>query len=182
MRPGAFIGIALIALPYLAFANVTAALAQAGSTGGTIGKQDKSISGGEEVPSASPSARKKPPTRTAKPNEGTDSACGRISANIVGTWNSSSPSSVSVDIRQTGCNFLARLTAPLFNHAVSGRYLGSSNYSITITRTNQIIGCTTVMFGSMKVISGAQMQWVITGTDGKCDLSVNYTEARMWTR
>lgn len=49
MRRGAFIGFTLLALSHLAFANVTAALAQAGSTGGTIGKQDKSISGGEEA-------------------------------------------------------------------------------------------------------------------------------------
>lgn len=164
------------------FVACTATFAQAGSTGGTIGKQDKSISGDGEAPSISPHARKNLPPRPAKPNEGADSACGRMSANIVGTWNSSSPSSVSADIRQTGCDFSGRITAPLFNHAVSGRYLGGSNYSITITRTNQITGCTTVMFGSTTVISAAQMQWVITGTDGKCDLPANYTETRLWTR
>jgi hypothetical protein len=48
MRRGAFIAIALMALSHFAFANVTAALAQAGSTGGTIGKTDKSLSGGQE--------------------------------------------------------------------------------------------------------------------------------------
>jgi hypothetical protein len=46
MRRRASIGIALLALSHLAFANVSSALAQAGSTGDTIGKQDKSISGG----------------------------------------------------------------------------------------------------------------------------------------
>jgi hypothetical protein len=55
MRRSAFIGFALLALSYFSFANVSVALAQAGSTGGTIGKpdtigkQDKSISGGEEA-------------------------------------------------------------------------------------------------------------------------------------
>jgi hypothetical protein len=57
MRRGAFIGIALLALSHFAFANVTAALAQAGSTGGTIGKQDKSISGGDSQNEPSTSAR-----------------------------------------------------------------------------------------------------------------------------
>jgi hypothetical protein len=47
MRWRASIGIALLALTHLVSAN--AALAQAGNTGGTIGKQDKSISGGEEA-------------------------------------------------------------------------------------------------------------------------------------
>src|ERR1700689_4435242 len=47
MRRRASIGITLLALSHLVFANASSALAQAGSTGGTIGKQDKSISGGE---------------------------------------------------------------------------------------------------------------------------------------
>lgn len=160
----------------------TAAFAQAGSTGGVIGKQDKSISGDGEAPPAAHGAGKRPPTQAAKPNEGTGSACGRIPANIGGTWNSSSPSPVSEDIRQTGCSFVATLSTQLFNHAISGRYSSGSNFSLTIARTNRMTECTTVMFGSMKVISAAQMQWVITGTDGKCDLSANFTETRTWTR
>lgn len=179
---GRLIAITLVFGILASFVASKTAFAQAGSTGGRIGKQDKSISGDEEAPPASLSARKKPPTRSAKPNEGTGSACGQIPADIVGIWNSSSPSPVSEDIRRTGCGFLATISNPLFHHAVSGRYLGRSNFSQTIARTNQITGCTTVMFGSMTVISGAQLKSVITGTDGKCDLSVNYTETRMWTR
>src|SRR5471032_614275 len=45
MMRRAAIGIVLLGLSHLAFANMSAALAQAGSTGGTIGKQEKSISG-----------------------------------------------------------------------------------------------------------------------------------------
>lgn len=52
----ASIGIALLALTPLACANVSSALAQAGSIGGTIGKQDKSISGDQ-----SPSEPNTPP-------------------------------------------------------------------------------------------------------------------------
>src|ERR1019366_6164027 len=49
MMRRASIGIALLALSHLAFANASSALAQAGSTGGTIGNHDKSISGGTEA-------------------------------------------------------------------------------------------------------------------------------------
>lgn len=49
MRWRASIGIFLLALSHLAFVNVFSAFAQAGSTGGTIGKRDKSISGGESA-------------------------------------------------------------------------------------------------------------------------------------
>jgi hypothetical protein len=48
MRQRASIGIAFLALSHLAFANASSVLAQAGSTGGTIGKTDKSMSGSEE--------------------------------------------------------------------------------------------------------------------------------------
>ena len=176
MRWRASIGISLLAL-LLVSANASSALAQAGSTGGRIGKTDKSVSG--DTLSKSRSKGKRPvDTGTSDQSSTTRSQC----TNIEGVWNSSAPSSVTENIRQTGCNFLGTVTTAFFKHAVSGKYLGSSSYSITITRTNQYTGCNTVMFGSMKVMSGSQLRWVITGTDGKCDLSINYTEARMWTR
>jgi hypothetical protein len=65
MRRRAFIGFALLALSHFAFANVSSALAQAGSTGGTIGKQDKSISGDGPIPS-----RQK--TKSSKHRSGAD--------------------------------------------------------------------------------------------------------------
>lgn len=168
--------------PFLAMLIVLAggslAFGQAGSIGGSVGKLDKSISGNE----GAPSSRKKPPTRPPTPNERTGSACEQIAASITGTWNSSSPSSVSEDIRRTGCNFVATISNQFFAHAISGRYLGGSNFSLTITRTNRITGCTTKMFGRMTVISGAQMQWIITRTDGKCDLLASYQETRRWIR
>jgi hypothetical protein len=49
MMRRASVGIVLLALSHLALANASPALAQAGSTGGTIGKQEKTISGGEDV-------------------------------------------------------------------------------------------------------------------------------------
>ncbi len=60
MRRRATIRTILLALLHLAFANGSSALAQAGSTGGTIGKQDKSISGGpeEDRPRAAPRSKR----------------------------------------------------------------------------------------------------------------------------
>jgi hypothetical protein len=82
MRWCASIGIALLALSHLAFANVSSAFAQAGSTGGTVGKQDKSVSGGEEADR--PRAAPQPKRAAANTREiSSGAACGRI----VGTWN-----------------------------------------------------------------------------------------------
>jgi hypothetical protein len=58
--------------------------------------------------------------------------------NIEGVWSSPGPNGyASENIRQSGCDFLATLPASYFNHAVSGKFLGSSNYSLTIVRTNK---------------------------------------------
>jgi hypothetical protein len=78
MRWRASIGIALLALSYLVSANASSAFAQAGSIGGTIGKQDKSVSGGNAPEDSRPSTGKqKPPGSVAR-----NSSCGRV----VGTW------------------------------------------------------------------------------------------------
>jgi hypothetical protein len=77
----ASIRITLLAILHLAFANASSAFAQAGSVGGTIGNQDKTISGGEQAdrPRAAPH-----PKRAATNSSETSSgpACSRI----VGTW------------------------------------------------------------------------------------------------
>lgn len=80
MRQRASIGVALLTLSHLAFANISSALAQAGSTGGTIGKQDKSISGGADTdtPRAAPHAKR--PAASSETSSG--SGCSRI----VGVW------------------------------------------------------------------------------------------------
>ncbi len=65
----AALGIALSA------AGASSAFAQAGSTGGTLGKTDKSISGEEPKPRATPKASQNAPVRR-------NAGCQRI----VGTW------------------------------------------------------------------------------------------------
>jgi len=81
MRRRAFIGIVMLAMSLPAFAKGSSALAQAGSVGGTIGKQDKSISGGEEADR--PRATPVPKRSAAKTHE---TSSGRSCNRIVGTW------------------------------------------------------------------------------------------------
>jgi hypothetical protein len=83
MKRWASIGIVLLALSHLALANVSSALAQAGSIGGTIGKHDKSISGSEEAdgPRTAP-----PPKRPAAKAQ--EKSSGQSCRSIAGTWSS----------------------------------------------------------------------------------------------
>ena len=73
------IGMVLLALS--GSANLSAAFAQAGSIGGTVGKQDKTISGSEEADRWRPAPHPKP--QAAKPQE---SASGHSCNRIVGRW------------------------------------------------------------------------------------------------
>lgn len=168
------------------------AFGQAGSIGGTIGKTDKSLSGVESPaePRTPAKSRSKGQRRidggtSDRPSEVSGAGRNPVHAQcpgIEGVWNSPSPSSVSETIRQTGCRYSATLTTLLFNHAISGRYLGDANYSLTIVRTNKATGCTTVMYGRMTSVGGVGFQTIVSGTDGRCDLSANFTETRTWTR
>jgi hypothetical protein len=76
---------AVLALSLAAFASLTgvrSALAQAGSTGGTVGKTDKSLSGGEDArPTSQPNSQAHVRQPTTK-EQRTGGSCGKI----VGTW------------------------------------------------------------------------------------------------
>jgi hypothetical protein len=76
MRRRRSIAIVLLSLPYLIFANVSSALAQAGSTGGSIGNDEKSISG--DRPRAAPRL-KQPAAKDQEPKHSCDRIVGRWS-------------------------------------------------------------------------------------------------------
>src|SRR5580704_7190143 len=79
MRQCAWIGIALLAMSQ--FTTLPSALAQSGSIGGSVGKLDKSISGGAEP--GTPCTAPQPKRAAAKTQESASShRCGRI----VGRW------------------------------------------------------------------------------------------------
>jgi hypothetical protein len=89
-RPvGRILGFAML-LGLFALGQPESAFAQAGSIGGTIGKQDKSISGVEETPAShSPAKTKRKFNQSSETNPATGSGkgCGRIIG--VWTWRSS---------------------------------------------------------------------------------------------
>jgi hypothetical protein len=80
MRKSIARGIAAVAMLAITAAPDTA-FAQAGSTGGSIGKQDKSISGGEEENKPSAAIHSKQPAGSVK-NTPSDHPCSAV----VGTW------------------------------------------------------------------------------------------------
>jgi hypothetical protein len=78
----ASIGIAWLVLLLFVVANASSARAQAGSTGGSIGKQEKSISGGEET------ERPRAVSRAKRPAAVNNNRVNVGGVNISGTWGS----------------------------------------------------------------------------------------------
>jgi hypothetical protein len=75
----------VLLLGLFALAQQERAFAQAGSTGGTIGKQDKSISGGEDTADSRHAVPTNKPRRSADHSVATAPTGGPCSR-IVGTW------------------------------------------------------------------------------------------------
>lgn len=140
----ASIGIALLALSLLAFANVSSALAQAGSTGGSIGKRDKSISGGEEEaerPRAAPRAK-----RPAAVNSNRVNSDG---INISGLWGSNV--GASYRITQSGNSFRWVVVQGTQTETGNGSVNGN-NVSASWSGTNGSGSASGVITGNLKTI------------------------------
>lgn len=91
--------------------QVSSAAAQGGSTGGSIGKQDKSLSGGQDAPS----------TRSAPSSRKSSKSGGGGGGNYDGLWNSASWGKTCSD-RTTAVVTIAggRMTSEGFTGQVSG--------------------------------------------------------------
>jgi len=159
MRWRASFGIALLVLSHLVSANVSSALAQAGSTGGTIGKQDKSISGGEEQRSSHPHAGNSQPANREK-NKGEsppkiiqlkEHAFGLTysvtlrnvgGSSYEGTWNHGYVTKFAVTALTNTSIKMQRHDDPAFG-AVSGSYTGSRTGNSATGEATESNGYTT---------------------------------------
>jgi hypothetical protein len=149
MRRLALAGIALLALSHLVFANASQALAQAGSTGGTIGKTDKSVSGGSEAPPREPRARSRATSRASAGSR--SEAC---SGSADGTW------AVSAT---PNCLPSWSLTVSVSNGVISGGASGQ------VSRAGAVRGAATVLgmkFDFVGHFRGGQASGKLVGPNG----------------
>jgi hypothetical protein len=140
----ASIGVALLALWLLAFANVSSALAQAGSTGGSIGKRDKSISGSEEEaqrPRAAPPAK--------RPAAVNSSGVNSNGVNISGLWGSNI--GAQYRITQSGDSFQWVVVQGTQTETGNGTVNGH-NVSASWSGTNGSGSASGVIAGSLNTI------------------------------
>jgi len=159
MMRRALIGIALLALSHLAFANASSVLAQAGSVGGTIGNQDKTISGGEQQRSSHPQAGISQPANREKTkgesspkiiqlNEHAFGMTWSVTLHNVGgnsyqgTWSHGYVTKFAVTALTNTSIKMQRVDNPKFG-AVSGSYTGSRTGNTATGEATESNGSTT---------------------------------------
>ena len=163
MGQRAVIGIALVALSYLAFAKVTSALAQAGSTGGSVGKQDKSISGDSAPEKPGAATASEPGRSVARPNRPDQGPLQSGQYDVVASGYAS-----TFTIKVTGSNFSGTsrwgcCPGPQTNPILEGRIQnGRISFVRDCSGPGQPDGCRQEYSGAI-VENGASGQWTGTG-------------------
>jgi hypothetical protein len=149
----AILGIALSA------AGASGAFAQAGSTGGTVGKQDKAVSGGGEEQGEPQGRRAKPPIHSEEKQGlpqtvhlSESSIGGGYSINLhhnggsayEGTWNVGIVSRMTINMTNTTMvvvrHDVSNPIGPLYSSTYSGTRAGNSASGSFVNHTNGITG------------------------------------------
>jgi hypothetical protein len=172
------IGIALV-VSLAAFANGPPALAQAGSTGGTIGKQGKSISGGEEAAALHQSAAPKPRQAKGRASADLGSRGAGAGFSISGRWNWSAECQTGavhytgiIDFTQSGNQFVGSHSGTnMWDHGTigNGRINGNRvSFDRTYAQYTDHITLTVSRSGR-----GLRMAGVLptTAHSGRCEMS-----------
>ena len=89
---------------------------------------------------------------------------------------------VFMTIAQTGCVIIGTINASAFDHTLEGNWSSSGYYYFTMKRHNKSNGCVTEMFGQLSKLQNGNIQFLINGTDGRCELLSSYTEVSVWIR
>ncbi|WP_437570938.1 hypothetical protein [Sorangium sp. So ce542] len=105
-----------------------------------------------------------------------------FAANFGGMWKSRESDGVVVNLSDTGFSVSGTLNAGRFEHTLSGTHDTATKVAMQVTRRNTSDGCVTVMYGYWELIQENTARAVIVGTDGRCDLSTNYQETRIFDR
>ncbi|MHC5832379.1 MAG: hypothetical protein ACYT04_94465, partial [Nostoc sp.] len=86
-------------------------------------------------------------------------------------------------LSQNGCTLGGTITDdPPYIQTMSGRFFDNHTADVVITRTNPS-GCTTLMYTTLAVLNVPNLIRINTyATDGKCDLSQNFTEDYVYTK
>jgi hypothetical protein len=104
---------------------------------------------------------------------------------VDGIWKSDNfGDHIGMAIVQTGNRFSATLnTRAGYGHVIQGTWNGpQKRFDISIERTTNINDCKTLMLGHYTPESPDTLIGVILHTDGACDLGVDYSEVRTWSR
>ncbi|QFS42539.1 hypothetical protein [Nostoc sphaeroides] len=102
--------------------------------------------------------------------------------NASGYWKR--PDSIIWNFSQNGCNLGGTITnTPTIFHNITGVFYDNRTADVVISRTNLSTGCQTQMYGTFTVLSVPNFIRInIYATDGRCELSQNFTEDYVYTK
>ena len=107
-------------------------------------------------------------------------APGQECVNLAGTW--ASNSDFTIGLEQVGCGLHFTFTqARGYDHAIQGECAGNQ-CSWSVYRHDLSNRCQTVLYGVATMLDSNHFGTIVTGSDGRCELSQNYSEIRIYRR
>ncbi|WP_375514967.1 hypothetical protein [uncultured Nostoc sp.] len=102
--------------------------------------------------------------------------------NVRGLWKRAD--GIIWNFTQNSCTLGGTITdAPAFIHTISGVFFDNRTADAVVSRTNLSTGCQTKLYSTLTVLSVPNLIRINTySTDGKCDLSQNFTEDYVYTK
>jgi len=110
-------------------------------------------------------------------------SAGEECPDISGSWQRPSDGIV-VNYEQDGCKIEStRAASGGFDHKIEGRWSPKDErFNYVVVRKNINDNCITEMYGYITVVTDDRYKSTVYGSDGRCELPLNFKEESMWER
>lgn len=105
-----------------------------------------------------------------------------FAANFSGMWKAREHDGVVANLNDDGSRVTGTLYSTNFDHTLEGTHDNPTRVTMVTTRRNIHSGCVTRMYGYWVLLDTDTARSQIIGTDGRCDLSTNFQETRIYDR
>jgi hypothetical protein len=99
---------------------------------------------------------------------------------VSGSWQRQNGDVIS--IRQTSCTLVSASLIGNIDHEIKGEWDKQGFFEYVVVRTNKNTNCVTEMYGRLYSTGRRQIVTQIYGTDGRCELPIEFKERSAWAR
>ncbi len=98
---------------------------------------------------------------------------------VAGTWQRQNGDVIS--LRQSECKLVSSFTYGAISHELTGEWDARQQaFEIEVVRNNTSSRCVTEMYGRLIRVGSKQIVTEIYGTDGRCELPIEFKERSAW--